>query len=59
MLKASKLLQELFEENKLFKPSLSSRQWLLLGSPVIMDPHISQQHAGLQHTEQEETRTIL
>ena len=34
--------------------------WLLLGSPMTMDPHPSQQHVGLQHTawrpQQEVTR---
>ena len=34
--------------------------WLLLGSPMLMDPHPSLQHAGLQHTvwwlQQEVTR---
>ena len=25
-------------------------EWLLLGSPKLMDPHPNQQHAGLQHS---------
>ena len=24
-------------------------KWLLQGSPMLVDPHLSQQHAGLQH----------
>ena len=24
--------------------------WLCLGSPMFMDPNLSQQHAGVQHT---------
>ena len=48
--------------NDVFKAPLPPK-WLLLGSPMLTDPHPSQQHAGLHHTvwqlQEEVTRPSL
>ena len=36
------------DTDKFYNPPLPPK-WLLLGSPMLMDPHPSQLHAGLQH----------
>ena len=40
---------DLANPNKACTSPLNLPRWLLLGSPKLMDPHPSQQYAGLQH----------
>ena len=33
--------------------------WLLMGSPILMEPHLSQQHAGLQHAVRQQQQEVI